>query len=88
MNKRLRKISLNSKIWGIDVKWCCLCCGSRKKNRKVKSSPKKKIKNKDATKQIHALENIEEGIEGKGFLKLAMPFIWKLTSPWMCSAAS
>ncbi|KAG4984077.1 hypothetical protein AAZX31_10G211800 [Glycine max] len=45
-------------------KWCCLCCGSRNKNRKVKSGPRKKIKNKDATKQIHALENIEEGIEG------------------------
>ncbi|XP_061356816.1 cellulose synthase A catalytic subunit 2 [UDP-forming]-like [Gastrolobium bilobum] len=45
-------------------KWCCLCCGSRKKKNKVKSSMKKKIKNKDDTKQMHALENIEEGIEG------------------------
>ena len=32
-------------------------------------SPEKKIKNKDATKQIHALENIEEGIEGKNISK-------------------
>lgn len=58
-------------------KWCCLCCGSRNKKRKVKSSPRKKIKNKDATKQIHALENIEEGIEGTRFLKLPLPVIWK-----------
>ena len=41
----------------------------------MKSSPRKKVKNKDATKQIHALENIEEGIEGTRFLKLALPFI-------------
>ncbi|WKA10935.1 hypothetical protein VitviT2T_028478 [Vitis vinifera] len=46
-------------------KWCCLCCGSRKKNKKVKSTDKKKkMKNREASKQIHALENIEEGIEG------------------------
>ncbi|KAH0976870.1 hypothetical protein GBA52_026589 [Prunus armeniaca] len=44
-------------------KWCCWCCGSRKKNKKAKSNDKKK-KNKDASKQIHALENIQEGIEG------------------------
>ncbi|KAG5035502.1 hypothetical protein JHK85_010834 [Glycine max] len=25
-------------------KWCYLCCGSRNKNRKVKSGPRKKIK--------------------------------------------
>ncbi|WVY97562.1 hypothetical protein V8G54_029713 [Vigna mungo] len=42
----------------------CNCWPKWNKNRKVKSSPRKKIKNKDATKQIHALENIEEGIEG------------------------
>ncbi|CAJ1953152.1 unnamed protein product [Sphenostylis stenocarpa] len=46
-------------------KWCCcLCCGSSKKKIKAKSSVKRKIKNKDDTKQMHALENIEEGIEG------------------------
>lgn len=44
-------------------KWCCFCCGSRKKNKKAKSD-KKKTKTKDDTKQICALENIEEGIEG------------------------
>ncbi|GLT32117.1 hypothetical protein SLA2020_068060 [Shorea laevis] len=46
-------------------KWCfccCCCCRSRKKNRKAKSNEKKKPK--DVPKQIHALENIEEGIEG------------------------
>ncbi|XP_062160285.1 cellulose synthase A catalytic subunit 2 [UDP-forming]-like isoform X2 [Alnus glutinosa] len=44
-------------------KWCCCCFGSRKKNKKKKSN-EKKIKNKEASSQIHALENIEEGIEG------------------------
>lgn len=44
-------------------KWCCCCCGPRK-NKKKKSNDKKKIKNKEASSQIHALENIEEGIEG------------------------
>ncbi|KAE8728314.1 putative cellulose synthase A catalytic subunit 3 [Hibiscus syriacus] len=45
-------------------KWsCCCCCRSKKKNRKSKSSDKKK-NNKEVTKQISALENIEEGIEG------------------------
>lgn len=55
-------------------KWCfCCCCfGSRKNNRKSKTKDnsklkdnKKKSKNKDSSTQIHALENIEEGIEGK-----------------------
>ncbi|KNA12861.1 hypothetical protein SOVF_122190 [Spinacia oleracea] len=54
-------------------KWCfCCCCfGSRKNNRKSKTKDnsklkdnKKKSKNKDSSTQIHALENIEEGIEG------------------------
>ncbi|KAL6218214.1 hypothetical protein ACLB2K_011429 [Fragaria x ananassa] len=44
-------------------KWCCMCCGSRKTNKKAKSSEKKK-KNREASKQIHALENIQEGVEG------------------------
>ncbi|XP_062150240.1 cellulose synthase A catalytic subunit 2 [UDP-forming]-like, partial [Alnus glutinosa] len=44
-------------------KWCCCCFGSRKKNKKKKSN-EKKIKNKEASSPIHALENIEEGIEG------------------------
>ncbi|KAH9757620.1 cellulose synthase A catalytic subunit 2 [Citrus sinensis] len=41
-------------------KWCCCCCRSRKKSKKGKSNKK----NKDTSKQIYALENIEEGIEG------------------------
>ncbi|KAB2077848.1 hypothetical protein ES319_A06G121800v1 [Gossypium barbadense] len=44
-------------------KWCCCCCcRSKKKNKKSKSNDNKK--NKEVTKQIYALENIEEGIEG------------------------
>ncbi|KAF7851847.1 hypothetical protein BT93_L2008 [Corymbia citriodora subsp. variegata] len=46
-------------------KWCCLCCGSRKRDRKLKSNKQKKtVRNREASRQIHALENIEEGIEG------------------------
>ncbi|XP_062024928.1 cellulose synthase A catalytic subunit 2 [UDP-forming]-like [Rosa rugosa] len=44
-------------------KWCCMCCGSRKTKKKGKSNDKKK-KNREASKQIHALENIQEGVEG------------------------
>ncbi|GAV84308.1 Cellulose_synt domain-containing protein [Cephalotus follicularis] len=43
-------------------KWCFCCSKSRRKNKKAKFNEKKK--NKEASKQIHALENIEEGIEG------------------------
>ncbi|XP_061375935.1 cellulose synthase A catalytic subunit 6 [UDP-forming]-like isoform X1 [Gastrolobium bilobum] len=44
-------------------KWCCcLCCGSRKK-KNANSKKEKKVKHREASKQIHALENIE-GIEG------------------------
>ncbi|KAH6789169.1 cellulose synthase 6 [Perilla frutescens var. frutescens] len=46
-------------------KWCCCCFGSKRKNKKGKSKEsKKKTKSKEASTQIHALENIEEGIEG------------------------
>ncbi|XP_074280297.1 cellulose synthase A catalytic subunit 6 [UDP-forming]-like isoform X1 [Silene latifolia] len=53
-------------------KWClsCCCLGSRKTTRKSKSKEsknkdsKKKNRNKETSTQIHALENIEEGIEG------------------------
>ncbi|XP_034915572.1 cellulose synthase A catalytic subunit 2 [UDP-forming] isoform X1 [Populus alba] len=44
-------------------KWCCLCCGSRKNKKLKQKKDKKKSKNREASKQIHALENIEEGIE-------------------------
>ncbi|KAI9079437.1 hypothetical protein K1719_038626 [Acacia pycnantha] len=60
-------------------KWCCCCCccfGSRKKNKKVKSSGKSKIKNKEATKQLNSLENIPEGVEGIDNEKsLLMPLV-------------
>jgi len=46
-------------------RWCCYCCRSKKKNKKSKSKSNEKKKSKEASKQIHALENIEEGIEGK-----------------------
>ncbi|KAJ8541494.1 hypothetical protein K7X08_002310 [Anisodus acutangulus] len=47
-------------------KWCCCCFSSRKKHKKGKTAKdnKKKTKSKEASPQIHALENIEEGIEG------------------------
>lgn len=46
-------------------KWCCWCCGSRKKkNLNNKKDKKKKVKHSEASKQIHALENIEAGNEG------------------------
>ncbi|EPS71230.1 hypothetical protein M569_03522 [Genlisea aurea] len=44
-------------------KWlCCCCCAARKKNRKGKKESKKS-KHREASKQIHALETIEEGPE-------------------------
>ncbi|XP_030461905.1 cellulose synthase A catalytic subunit 2 [UDP-forming]-like [Syzygium oleosum] len=44
-------------------KWCCLCCGGRKnKKGKAKKERSKKTKNRETSKQIHALENIEEGV--------------------------
>ncbi|XP_022894296.1 cellulose synthase A catalytic subunit 2 [UDP-forming]-like [Olea europaea var. sylvestris] len=46
-------------------KWCCCCCQSRKKNKRSKTKDKKKtMKGRETSTQIHALENIEEGIEG------------------------
>ncbi|KAG8493810.1 hypothetical protein CXB51_011102 [Gossypium anomalum] len=44
-------------------KWCCCCCccRSKRKNKKSKSIDTKK---KEVPKHKHALENIEEGIEG------------------------
>ncbi|KAF9601600.1 hypothetical protein IFM89_020516 [Coptis chinensis] len=61
-------------------KWCCcLCCRSRKKNRKMtpKKEKRKKPKSRGASKQIHALENIDEGNEAEidGERSLLMPEI-------------
>ncbi|XP_031272121.1 cellulose synthase A catalytic subunit 2 [UDP-forming] [Pistacia vera] len=51
-------------------RWCCLCCGSRKnKKAKTPKDKKKKSKNKETSKQIHALENIEEGMEELAIVK-------------------
>jgi cellulose synthase A len=41
-------------------KWCCLCCGLRKKS-KTKAKDKK-TNTKETSKQIHALENVDEGV--------------------------
>lgn len=47
-------------------KWCLCCFSSRKKKNKGNAKKSKKMKKKmEASTQIHALENIEEGIEGK-----------------------
>ncbi|KAL1067059.1 hypothetical protein V6Z11_D12G104400 [Gossypium hirsutum] len=44
-------------------KWCCcLCCCSRKNKKTKQKKTVKKSKQREASKQIHALENIEEGI--------------------------
>ncbi|KMT10486.1 hypothetical protein BVRB_5g116100 [Beta vulgaris subsp. vulgaris] len=68
--KQKKPIGKTCNCW---PKWCfcCFCCGPRKKNHKSKNKDnnklkesKKKPKNKDSSTQIHALENIEEGIEG------------------------
>ncbi|KAL6583217.1 Cellulose synthase A catalytic subunit 2 UDP-forming [Orobanche minor] len=49
-------------------KWCCLCCGSRKNGKGKTKKDKKKSKHREASKQIHALETIEEGIEEAAFV--------------------
>ncbi|KMT19568.1 hypothetical protein BVRB_1g011870 [Beta vulgaris subsp. vulgaris] len=67
--KQKKPIGKTCNCW---PKWCfcCFCCGPRKKSQKSKNKnnklkeSKKKSKNKDSSTQIHALENIEEGIEG------------------------
>ncbi|PIA41165.1 hypothetical protein AQUCO_02300159v1 [Aquilegia coerulea] len=47
-------------------KWCCFLCSRSRKNRKInsKKDKKKKLKQRGASKQIHALENIDESAEG------------------------
>ncbi|EOA15940.1 hypothetical protein CARUB_v10004034mg [Capsella rubella] len=41
-------------------KWCCLCCGLRKKSKTKAKDKKNSVK--ETSKQIHALENIAEGV--------------------------
>lgn len=55
-------------------KWCCCCCGCFRKNKKGgrKTKKDKKSKNREASKQIHALETIEEGIEDTNIVSHAL----------------
>ncbi|CAN4114163.1 unnamed protein product [Withania somnifera] len=41
----------------------CCCCFRSKTNKKGKSKKEKKPKHREASKQVHALETIEEGVE-------------------------
>ncbi|KAK4790489.1 hypothetical protein SAY86_017793 [Trapa natans] len=46
-------------------KWCCcLCSRSRKCKRNKNKENSKKTKSREASKQVHALENIEAGVQG------------------------
>ncbi|CAH9099805.1 unnamed protein product [Cuscuta epithymum] len=55
-----KKPSMTCNCWS---KLCCLCCGRTKSSKgKSKRSTKKKTKQRDTSKQIHALEAIEEGV--------------------------
>ncbi|KAK9162686.1 hypothetical protein Syun_003588 [Stephania yunnanensis] len=45
-------------------KWCCLCCGFKQKVRAKLKENRKKLKKRESSRRIHALEKIEEGIEG------------------------
>jgi len=60
-------------------KWCCLCCGLRKKS-KTKAKDKK-TNTKETSKQIHALENVNEGVivPGKKRRKKKTFLIWFLS---------
>lgn len=42
----------------------CCCCFRSKTDKKGKTKKEKKPKHREASKQIHALETIEEGVEG------------------------
>ncbi|XP_072999949.1 cellulose synthase A catalytic subunit 5 [UDP-forming]-like [Typha latifolia] len=55
-------------------KWCFLCCGSKRKNRKAtqKQDKKKKTKQREASTQVHALETIKEEVRGVGSEKLPL----------------
>ncbi|XP_052195807.1 cellulose synthase A catalytic subunit 5 [UDP-forming]-like [Diospyros lotus] len=45
-------------------KWFCICCGSRRIKKGKSKDRRRKIKHREGSKQIHALETIEEGNEG------------------------
>lgn len=61
-----KKVKPPGKTCNCLPEWCCCCFGSKRKDKKGKSEDsKKKSKSREASTQIHALENIEEGIEGE-----------------------
>lgn len=61
-----KKVKPPGKTCNCLPKWCCCCFGTKKKSKKGKSKDNKKAtKGREASTQIHALENIEEGIEGE-----------------------
>ncbi|KAK1264100.1 Cellulose synthase A catalytic subunit 2 [UDP-forming] [Acorus gramineus] len=45
-------------------KWCCSCCNSRRKNKKGNTKQKKKVKSREMSSQVHALEKFNEGVKG------------------------
>lgn len=60
-------------------KWCCLCCGSRKKNKKAnrnQAKNKKKLKHREASTQIHALETIQEEVNGEPYTNIFFLFFF------------
>ncbi|KAK4764196.1 hypothetical protein SAY87_013634 [Trapa incisa] len=59
--KKKKRPSRTCNCW---PKWCCCLCFRSRKNKRNKNAEKsKKTKNREASKQIHALENIEDGVE-------------------------
>ncbi|CAN6452582.1 unnamed protein product [Victoria cruziana] len=45
-------------------RWCCLCCGSKRKKGKGKIKVNKKTKSKETSSQIYALNDAGEGLQG------------------------
>ncbi|KAK4780321.1 hypothetical protein SAY87_016427 [Trapa incisa] len=59
--KKKKRPSRTCNCW---PKWCCCLCFRSRKNKRNKIAEKsKKTKNRETSKQIHALENIEDGVE-------------------------
>ncbi|CAA7396906.1 unnamed protein product [Spirodela intermedia] len=71
-------------------KWCCLCCGLRSKKRR-RNLRQKFSKLKDSSKQVHALEAIEEGDEASELPRLLVsefPAIFSNLSNYCRSSSS
>lgn len=56
-------------------KWCCLCCGLRKKGKTKAKDNKTNLKDTTST-QIHAVENIQEGAIVAGKKKKKTRFLF------------